>query len=166
MKVKREGCFETNSSSTHAICIPTKQVYTPQHIYFGTGNFGWSAEEACPEDYLYTAILCVYGHDEDQLQERLQHLKDVLNKHGISYTFSKPEWSTAYRGRYLTNGSIDHSEDLTDLVVDLLRDEDLLLRYLSGAEIQTGNDNSCDEPAYDLYDKRKAEGWDCYWKGN
>ena len=166
MLVKREGCFETNSSSTHAICIPAKQVCTPQHISFGIENFGWSEEEACPENYLYTAILCVYGHDEDELQERLQRLKDVLNNHRISYAFSKPRWSTGRHQRYLLNGSIDHSEDLTDLVVDLLRDEDLLLRYLSGAEIQTGNDNSYDEPASDLYDKRLEEGWDCYWKGN
>lgn len=165
MQVKREGCFETNSSSTHAICIPTEQAYMPSHIHFGIDNFGWSAEEASPETYLYTAILCVYGQDEDELQERLKCLKDILNKHGISYTFSKPEWSTG-RCRYLTNGSIDHSEEVTDLVVDLLRDEDLLLRYLSGAEIQTGNDNSFDEPADDLYDKRLHEGWTCYWKGN
>ena len=38
----RRGCFETNSSSTHAICIATEDVLNiPKNIHFGFDDFGW-----------------------------------------------------------------------------------------------------------------------------
>ena len=40
----RRGCFETNSSSTHAICITKADVNKedlPSHVTFTHGEFGW-----------------------------------------------------------------------------------------------------------------------------
>lgn len=161
----RKGCFETNSSSTHAICIP-ETSYVPQHIDFGIGEWGWATDDAAPEDYLYTAILCVYGDTDELLNEKLDQLKQMLNHNGISYTFAKPEWYVGTKWRYLDNGGIDHSDETQELIDDLLADEQLLLRYLSGAEICTGNDNTEDNKANELYNDKVALGWKCYWKGN
>lgn len=164
----RKGCFETNSSSTHAICIPDTLLYTPRHVDFGIGEWGWSVDNPEPEDYLYTAILEVYGDNEDQLQEKLDTLKTMLTNNGISFSFRKPNWSGDSKWRYLEDGGIDHSGELSELVEDLLNNEELLLKYLAGAQICTGNDNS--EYSYDapnkLYDDKAALGWRCYWKGN
>lgn len=41
----RRGCFETNSSSTHAICIATDDVLNiPKDIHFGFDDFGWECD--------------------------------------------------------------------------------------------------------------------------
>ena len=37
----RNGVFETNSSSTHSICIPKKTSIKRDSIYFGIGEYGW-----------------------------------------------------------------------------------------------------------------------------
>lgn len=165
IKVRR-GCFETNSSSTHAICIPDVSSYVPRHVDFGIGEYGWSTDDAAPEDYLYTAILCVYGDTDEQLKEKLDQLKQILNDNGISYRFAEPEWYEGNKYRWLDNGSIDHSDETQELIDDLLADEQLLLRYLAGAEICTGNDNCEYSKASELYDEKVAAGWRCYWKGN
>lgn len=163
----RKGCFETNSSSTHAICIPDTQRYNLSHIDFRIGEWGWSVDNPDPENYLYTAILELYGDKDKELHEKLNALKTALNNNGISYSFENPQWSDG-NWRYLENGGIDHSGELFTLVEDLLNDESLLLKYLAGAQICTGNDNSdsgYDAPN-DLYDTKVSEGWRCYWKGN
>ena len=162
----RKCCFETNSSSTHAICIPNIVSYMPKHVDFGIGEYGWATDDPAPEDYLYTAILCIYGHKEEELQEKLTTLKSMLSNNGITYSFEEPDWSTYNDWRSLENGSLDHPEDAADLVDDLLMNDTLLLKYLSGAEICTGNDNSDYNRANELYDERSEEGWVCYWKGN
>lgn len=44
----RRSCFETNSSSTHAICIAKADVDKssfPNHVTFTHGDFGWENEE-------------------------------------------------------------------------------------------------------------------------
>ena len=70
-KVIRKGTFETNSSSTHAICICTdkkllEEMEYPEHLYFGIGEHGWEYERLnTPKEkanYLYTAILYIYTH--------------------------------------------------------------------------------------------------------
>lgn len=164
----RHGCFETNSSSTHAICIPNKLAYMPRHIDFGIGEYGWSVERPDPADYLYTAILDLYGETEEKLQEKLCRLKEMLNNNNISYTFEKPRWESWSNSseRYLSYGYIDHAGDTAELVEDLMKDEDLLLRFLSGGEICTGNDNGGNDEANELYDRAASDGWTTYWKGN
>ena len=164
----RKNCFETNSSSTHAICIPDTLRYNLSHVDFGIGEWGWGVDNPEPEDYLYTAILELYGDKEEELQEKLTILKTMLNNNGISYSFAKPNWNDSGNWRWLENGGIDHGGELSELVEDLLNDESLLLKYLAGAQICTGNDNSDSgyDPPNNLYDRKAEEGWRCYWKGN
>ena len=57
----RQSCFETNSSSTHAICIATDDVLNiPEEIHFGFDDFGWECDThssiRAKANYLYTCL--------------------------------------------------------------------------------------------------------------
>ena len=147
----RRGTFETNSSSTHAICI-TKSAYRHNlfsHIDFETGEFGWENDEYDSlynkASYLITAIL---SFDKEEADENLQKLKDILDSNNIEYTLPElkvDSWDYDGKTRYYydIDGYIDHSSETKDFVNDVLSDSDKLFRYLFGnSVIITGNDNS------------------------
>lgn len=147
----RRGVFETNSSSTHAICI-TKSEYRHNsfsHIDFEIGEFGWENDEYDSlykkASYLITAIL---SFDKDEADENLQKLKDILDSNNIEYTLPElkvDSWEYGGKTRYYydIDGYIDHSGETKDFVNDVLSDSDKLFRYLFGnSVIITGNDNS------------------------
>ena len=86
----RGGVFETNSSSTHSICIQKKPVDADySYIVFNTGEYGWDEREVNLGDYLYTAILCL---DPDGKKGYLSKLKSILDAHSIRYEFEWPEY--------------------------------------------------------------------------
>ena len=136
----RKNVFETNSSSTHSIAIPRKidRKDITKSLIFDFGDFGWEDDEVDPCDYLYTAI---YNCDQSMIVDRLQKLSDCLERHNISYTFSKPKpawWDTSE----LDYGNIDHASELESCgFFSILEDDDMLLRYLSAGRVYTGNDN-------------------------
>lgn len=147
----RRCAFETNSSSTHAICI-TKGEYrynSFSHIDFETGEFGWENDEYdslySKASYLITAIL---SSDKDQADKNLQKLKDILDSNNIEYTLPKlkvDSWEYGGETRYYydIDGYIDHSGETEDFVNDVLADSNKLFRYLFGdSMVITGNDNS------------------------
>lgn len=147
----RRGIFETNSSSTHAICI-AKGEYRHNsfsHIDFEIGEFGWENDEYDSlynkASYLITAIL---SFDKDEANENLQKLKDILDSNNIEYTLPElkvDSWEYGGKTRYYydIDGYIDHSDETEDFVNDVLSDSDKLFRYLFGnSVIITGNDNS------------------------
>ncbi len=147
----RRGAFETNSSSTHAICI-TKSEYRHNsfsHIDFEIGEFGWENDEYDSlynkASYLITAIL---SFDKDEADENLQKLKDILDSNNIEYTLPElkvDSWEYGGKTRYYydIDGYIDHSDETKYFVNDVLSDSDKLFRYLFGnSVIITGNDNS------------------------
>lgn len=53
MKQVRRGTFETNSSSTHAICIPTKDIKTSQELYNSAYDGNPDANTWCISPYDY-----------------------------------------------------------------------------------------------------------------
>jgi hypothetical protein len=144
MKIQiRKGCFETNSSSTHAICISRDNVNIddlPKHITFTHGEFGWEAEvyDGTWEkaSYLYQAICdCCYDN-ENELREKLEQLERLLATYGIECDF-EPE-----RKNVWGSGYIDHGYETIDFVDAVLKDPDKLMRYLfNDSIIITGNDN-------------------------
>lgn len=83
MKQIRRGVFETNSSSTHSICIskePAKNL--PSKVTFGMGEWGWSeGEETDTASYLYTAMIDNGRHGD------LETLEEILKKHGVDCAF-------------------------------------------------------------------------------
>ena len=160
----RKNVFETNSSSTHSIAIPRKidRKDIPKSLSFNFGEFGWEHTEVDPCDYLYTAI---YNCDQSMITERLRKLSDCLERHDISYTFSKPKpaW---YDTSELSYGSIDHAYGLESCgFFSILEDDDLLLRYLTDGRVYTGSDNDGDELAdcYCAYPTITDYDKDGYW---
>lgn len=139
----RNGVFETNSSSTHSICIPKKTKTTINQVHFGIGEYGWCNESVDPASYLYTAILYL-GYDE--CKEKLLQLTEILNAHDIAYIFEKPQWEEWNGRKYLEYGYVDHGYEALPIIEALLNDENMLIRYLSEGKVYTGNDNQ--EPDY------------------
>lgn len=144
MKQVRRNVFETNSSSTHSICISKAPVTVDKHIHFRIGEYGWENDCVDIADYLYTAILEQYDVDE-----LLKKLKDILDSYSIEYEFEKPNYKISSDGRYkwLDYGYVDHSSETREFINAVLSDEDMLMRCLFGNScVYTGNDNQDDDP--------------------
>ena len=180
----RNGVFETNSSSTHSICIPKKTNKTGMYVEFGIGGYGWENRRVDDTpSYLYTAILDGYSYDE--AMKRIEKLKSILNNHSIGYSFEKPKWHEWESGaKSLDNGYIDHAYETYMFVESVLNDEDMLLRYLFDGTVYTGNDNDdCVPDGCDIADEymwgyedgkwiekpnpyHDPENFDYFYKGN
>ena len=180
----RQGVFETNSSSTHAICISKDHIYEnlPEHVDFEHGEFGWECRKYDDVDsrasYLYQAIYDMY--DGDEKNEKLEHIKRVLNFHGVTCDFNDPS------ARVWDDGYIDHvgEGDMHNWLENMMSDDDALLTYLFGdAFVVTGNDNEegfeemmCEylgeeETSYGTFSeyggyKKEYDNYDIYYKGN
>lgn len=176
----RSSVFETNSSSTHSICIAKGKLESkdlPHSAYFDAEYYGW--EHECVADtcsYLYTAILDVY--DREIGDKCLQRLKDILQKHNIEANFMEQD------SPRLHNHGIDHVDELVEFIDTITQDEDMLLRFLFHPEscVYTGNDNSheetdicrCAEPTIFSLEKMKLidnplhdpEHFDYWYKSN
>ena len=186
----RRGTFETNSSSTHAICITKEGYEKSNYIEFEFGEFGWEVETYCDtyskSSYLITAI---FSGKKEKADERLKKLKEILDDNGIRYSIPTPEIkSWEYDGKteyyYDFDGYVDHSSETEEFVNAVLEDSDKLMRYLFGdSMIITGNDNgdSFDEimyvqigeektkyGTYPIYGELKPEfkDYEIYEKGN
>jgi hypothetical protein len=145
MKQIRRNVFETNSSSTHSICISKAPVTEGKHIHFRIGEYGWENDCVDIVNYLYTAILEQYDSDE-----LLEQLKDILDSHSIEYEFEEPNYKTSSDGecRWLEYGYIDHSSETREFINAVLSDEDMLMRCLFGDScVYTGNDNQDSDPS-------------------
>lgn len=192
MRQIRQNTFETNSSSTHSICISKNPVVDVRnkHVYFGSGEFGWSTDTVTDTaSYLYTAMVTAYSPQE--FREKLEKLKNILDKYGITYDFSpveeiKSDYNPDYSYLVFTRdeyASVDHAAECIPFIESLLNDEDMLLRYLFGDScIYTGNDNSNEygDDCYRAFDtiwddekcedvpnyKHDEEHYDYFFKGN
>lgn len=184
MRQIRNRVFETNSSSTHSICISKEPVtFSTYPLIFHIGEYGW--ENTCIDDtasYLYTAILD--GYEYNDAMTKLEVLKDILDNYGIEYEFDEPKWHICDDGdRWLTEGYLDHASEAHDFVETVLNDDDMLMRYLFGNSfIYTGNDNQDDIPSgcdianeefydYDAHEYvsnpyHNTEHYDYFYKGN
>lgn len=74
----RKGCFETNSSSTHSICISKLKDYKiPSALYFKLGEFGWESRVYFGArdlaSYLYTALWELYGDTDIKQYEKYKN---------------------------------------------------------------------------------------------
>lgn len=154
MKQIRRGVFETNSSSTHSICISKAPVTAGKYISFGIGEYGWENDCVDTTDYLYTAIL--EQPDRDELLERL---KNILDDNHIVYEFEEPKyWISDNGDKYLEEGYIDHSCETREFINAVLSDTDMLMRCLFGnSYVYTGNDNSSS------YNNRCYSAYETIW---
>ena len=121
----RRSVFETNSSSTHAICI-TKDGYKKRdYIEFYISEFGWECDvyrdAHSRASYLITAI---FDQTKDYTDEKLQQLKNILDSNNIEYIIPTPEvklWEYDGKIRYYydIDGYIDHSEDTREFIISI-----------------------------------------------
>ena len=146
----RKGIFETNSSSTHSLCIQTKAVEKiPNYVYFNVNDFGWEVEKhynywhSVSPSYLYTALLNVYKEDSPELNDWLNYIKTTLEKYDCQVDFEQNPYKEYSNGYKFCVSHIDHANELIPLLNELRNNEDKLIRFLFGEDtfILTGNDN-------------------------
>lgn len=181
----RKGVFETNSSSTHAICVAKtgtfEEIPNKIEIDLNDYEFGWefagyfTAEEKLA--YLLFGILH-YKYSiliNGRFEENPNHIKEVTNKfEKLGKLLKKIGVETLYvNGIYFyvgkygfninTNGYVDHANELEDFVDEMLSSEELLKEYLFNPRsyIATGNDN--DDRDVDISEDYPHE---TYYKGN
>ena len=166
MKVQvRQGLFETNSSSTHAICIAKKELNDnyklPKSIEFNLDGFGWEIEEYrdiySKANYLYTGYVEVIGsklyHEEREKNEFYRGWKECEVKASLIFKDKIKELLPDIECEFedventKTYYYIDHSEDGIDSFINyVLSSRENLIAYLvnDNSTIFTGNDNDDD----------------------
>lgn len=158
----RQGCFETNSSSVHAICVASQELNhiknLPSSVSFELGSYGWGTDRyisrADRADYLYTAIVQLGGvlkkPQYSQMIKRLQFIDDTLKKHNIGVYFADFGVTVSNYGNKivcytscLDECGIDHVNELEEFVDAVCSDENMLMNYLFSDDsyVATGNDN-------------------------
>ena len=167
----RQGCFETNSSSVHAICVASQELNSiknlPSSVSFELGSYGWEADRYASRvdraDYLYTAIVQLGGvlkkKQYSQMIKRLQFIDDTLKKHNIDVYFADFSVSVSNYGKKivcytdcLDESGIDHVGELEEFVDEVCSNEDMLINYLFSDDsyVVTGNDNDSTEPVINV----------------
>lgn len=172
IKQIRQGVFETNSSSTHAICIAKEtEITLPESIHFAFGEFGWECRTlqsvSGKASYLYTGLI---GNGR---QDDFDKIVQLLKGKGINVTTEEPIYENrSYTGQNgklvkyqhgLNVGYVDHARGLTDFLNNVCSDENKLMSYLFSdlSFIITGNDNDDESVEIDV-----AYDHDEYYKGN
>lgn len=164
----RQGVFETNSSSTHAICISKKNVTKegiPTFVKFNHGEFGWEFDkyDSISEraSYLYQAICELCWKDYKAKFVHINSLYSTLSKYGVECEFDLQDkdddgWEIGY---------IDHGDETREFVASVMHSEERLLRYLFGdSVIITGNDNDDDFEEYMA--THDLGSYEVFFKGN
>lgn len=132
MKIQiRRGCFETNSSSTHALCLGKGYAEKPKSITFGVLTYKeyWSAKNDLQyrADTLFAGIIGKYDYDCSKAFARFGKLIKLLENAHISYSFNLDE-------SYI-EADLPYPGEEYGWVDIVLENEDNLMRYLC-------NDNS------------------------
>jgi len=131
MKKIRRNVFETNSSSTHAMCIALVNEIKLRDVHFELGEFGWELDTLSDlhskASYLWTALEKGEEYDKSKLLS-------FLDKLGVKYSVEEEQEGYFY---------IDHSEGLHDFLKKTLQSPLSLARFLFSplSFILTGNDN-------------------------
>lgn len=150
----RQSCFETNSSSTHAICIATEDVLDiPKRIHFGFDDFGWERDThssiRAKASYLYTCLTYVV-RDYNTLIEYITFIYNTLKSHGVeditmdNFEIGIGTWGDIHFSIQPANDCyVDHGDEADEFVKAVCTDEDKLLHYLFSDKsyVETGNDN-------------------------
>ena len=176
----RKSVFETNSSSTHAICIAKENIENyPESLTFKIGYFGWKKDYYCfPEEkasYLYSALAAYYLYDGDVGKKNfvniIEKINKILNKKGVDCTFEHLNdlYKDSYEALWRFDGGVDHVDELANFIKAVTNTESKLLRYLFSYDsiIITGNDNNentyVGEHTVNSYVNNPVE---VYYKGN
>ena len=172
MKQIRNGVFETNSSSVHAICIAntSNNYYVPDEIHFVFNDFGGQFDTydtvSDKAAYLWTAICSLYV-DLESVELIKDKIKDWIKSSypDTDITFTMPTINTKYECLRL-DGYIDHSNETREFVDYVLENANNLLDYLFNGDsfVATGNDESDDDVL--PYNDINEDNYTIFWKGN
>lgn len=164
----RNGVFETNSSSTHAICIAkdsAAHLPFPKSVHFTLREFGWEQRELRTVEekaaYLYAAL--IETSTKKELAEKTAWLVDTLFDVGVETEFDQPVYGQTIWGERSYSASIDHVECLDEFLKDIMGNRRRLLRFLFSPRsfVVTGNDNS-----YERVQIHVDYPYEEYYKGN
>lgn len=171
----RHGLFETNSSSTHAICIAKKNddFVIPKHLTFTFDEFGWDEHfyynVKDKASYFYTAL---YNSCDEDIKKNFEdiknHIYEVLYDAGCECSFEEP--NPSQWGNWMESGYIDHQNEIDPWLHKMIKNDKLLFRFLFSPNsfIVTGNDNN--DWFYDWEEdfngSETAEKVDMFYKGN
>lgn len=146
MRQERCGVFETNSSSTHSICITKDRrdrLMYPSKLVFRCRNFNW--EHLClstPEEkaaYLYASLLSL--RNKKDAENAKNKIFNMLGEVGVECEFEQAK----YFGGWCENAHVDHAgeDEHRDFVNKVLSNRGRLTRYLFSDHsfVLTGNDN-------------------------
>lgn len=155
----RKNVFETNSSSTHAICIAkTNKQQIPENIEINFHDyefeFGWEEDKRYGTNakLAYLLIGILDNNNINEASKKITSLSTMLEDFGVkSLKISGIEihhYESAgepYFDEYPSY--VDHSNELRGFVETLLENPELLKEYLFNDDsfILTGNDNSDDD---------------------
>ncbi len=137
MRQVRSLVFETNSSSTHCMCIVSDrraELVYPERLMFRCKEYGREPGELkSAEDkasYLYSSILSLF--ERKKAETAKSWIMDELGKVGVECDFETPEYRRYGSGVYCYNAYIDHAgeDDHLTFVESVLRSSGCLLRYL------------------------------------
>ena len=184
MRQIRRQAFETNSSSTHAICIskePVTDINFPSSFDFTHGEFGWEqnvyTSPTAKGAYLNEAINSL---PDDQAAEYRKKLIKIFKDHNIQPDFANNNYNIFDGDMYYDSGYIDHSEYLPDILEEIFKSEDEVLSFLFNDKsmVITGNDNDGqdlieatlyggdEENYFNNKLDQKMKNYRIYWKGN
>jgi hypothetical protein len=171
----RQGVFETNSSSTHSICIAKDaDLIIPQSLHFKFGEFAWqhntlrSTEQKA--SYIYTGLI------DTNRQKDVNKIISILNQKGIKVTAEKPIYEvhryTESDGKVVTytervnGGYVDHADEMKPFLDAICKDPEKLMRYLFSplSFVITGNDE--DDESIEKLKIKVSYPHDKYLKGN
>ena len=172
----RRNVFETNSSSTHSICIVTDdraETIYPSKFIFKCGQFGWEFrnynDPVSKGSYFYTGVCELYG--KEKTREIMKGVELYFKtEHNIDVFVDEAKFEIWGDHEYLDSdcGYIDHVSAAQDLIDALVQDKELLVDFIfkDASFVATGNDNAYEEermtmevPPYGLEYKE-------FYKGN
>lgn len=169
----RKGTFETNSSSTHSICITKEDTFVrvPEELKVNIKDyeFGWEYEKYRSTDekfaYLIMGVVAGYSDNFVEISQKLDKLIKTIGQ-WVKNVHIEGLDIVCYNGSmyYDTyDGYVDHASELEEMVDALLQDDEMLKRYLFSDDsfILTGNDN---EDGYQ--DIKVNYEYDEFYKGN
>lgn len=163
----RAGMFETNSSSTHAICIhKQEELKFPPYIYFGLMDLGdsdcWCGIQN-RANYLHTIMYEICSRtDYIALQTKITNL---LKSYGIKVEWAKPKWGLdGYSPDYY-----DIKDSCAMVIINhIIPNDKLLLQYLFGenSRIVLGYDGVYEERIKEAKEKYPAGDEYLYYEGD
>ncbi len=160
MYQKRTGLFETNSSSIHAIVIPSQENKYVREYY-----------ELDPENPIPLEYSDVYfGADVRELSDwrdraiYLHFAATTLNDDCLGALEKVESWflGIGIKIKCLGNeGWIDHPDELIDFIDEIAQRPDLMTRFVfdKRSRVYTASDSDDESPAYKILSKFTKNVW-------